>query len=345
MQVIEIPREIPHFILGSLEGAEIARIVTIACLALLVYKWLITLDQEIEYFWTGKWTLSRILFFLNRYVPPLVTLFGLILFSALNPSRQVCTSGIQFVFFADMITLGIVQAMLISRVWYLFPHDKIIQYGIIVLWIFSMAFSLAYTGVAAKGLNLLLDDSIFALGTVGCRAARPANFWRMFIPGLVLHTILYVLTAYRALRNRRVLQEAPVLKRLLRDGGLFFFVVFVSVGFTAVGSFLQEVPQINIPVIFSSYLITVTSIAMTRILFSIHSLASHLGSEAGWLLSNAELRRVHWRTGSTEGEIIIERLYNDDDDDPEARDGTFRSASALKMSKVGMFNDDTMWSQ
>lgn len=30
-------------------------------------------------------------------------------------------------------------------------------------------------------------------------------------------TILYILTAVRALRNRRLLKDAPVLKRLLRE--------------------------------------------------------------------------------------------------------------------------------
>ncbi|KAJ4467344.1 hypothetical protein C8R41DRAFT_52496 [Lentinula lateritia] len=76
-------------IIASLEGSEIARIVNIACLALSVYEWSITLDQEIEYFWTGKWTISRILFFLNRYIPPFLVMLGLIEFSIPNPSNEL----------------------------------------------------------------------------------------------------------------------------------------------------------------------------------------------------------------------------------------------------------------
>ncbi|KAJ4467343.1 hypothetical protein C8R41DRAFT_931209 [Lentinula lateritia] len=238
--------------------------------------------------------------------------------------------------------------MLILRIWYLFPHNKFIQYGMIILWVFSVAISLAYTSVAAMGLRLP-NTSLFMQGAPGCRVARPVKFWRMFMPSLGLHTILYIMTAVRALRNRRILKDAPVLKRLLRDGGLFFFVVFVSIGFTAIGSFLENVPQINIPVIFSNYLLAVTSIAMSRIMFSIHSLASHLGSETGWLLSNVELRRTNWRKGATEGELIVECNSYDDHDDRESNlqinNGSLRSHSALKVSRVGMFNDDTMWLQ
>jgi len=342
-----IPPEPFREIIASLEGAEVAKVVNIAFLALTVYEWLITLDQEIEYFWTGKWTLSRLLFFFNRYIPAFIVMFSLLLMSIPNPSTEFCIPAVQFSFFATIIALGIVQAMLIIRVWYLFLSQKFVQYGIMVLWAISMVVSLTYTGIAATHLDLL-NGSNFALDSSGCRVARPVNFWRIFFPSLILHTILYVLTALRALRNRRVLKEAPVLKRLLRDGGLFFFVVFVSVGFTAVGSFLKDIPQINIPVIFSNYLIAVTSIAMSRIMFSIHSLASHLGSETGWLLSNVELRRIEWKKGATEGEIIVDCTPDSDDLESygdEFRDGTLRSQSALKMSRVGMFNDDTMWSQ
>ncbi|KAJ3868196.1 hypothetical protein EV359DRAFT_77857 [Lentinula novae-zelandiae] len=381
--------------IASLEGSEIARIVNIACLALSVYEWSITLDQEIEYFWTGKWTISRILFFLNRYIPPFLVMLGLIEFSIPNPSNEVRPS-----------ISSTVSRLLIRSI--PFPHPFAIQVvrgtSCFVLrsnhsmskiaasrlsgshsshqsspWVPSkrcsfsvyVAISLAYTSVAAMGLRLP-NTSLFMQGAPGCRVARPVKFWRMFMPSLGLHTILYIMTAVRALRNRRILKDAPVLKRLLRDGGLFFFVVFVSIGFTAIGSFLENVPQINIPVIFSkyvsppsticthnpyddpttvvqSYLLAVTSIAMSRIMFSIHSLASHLGSETGWLLSNVELRRTNWRKGATEGELIVECNSYDDHDDRESNlqinNGSLRSHSALKVSRVGMFNDDTMWLQ
>ncbi|KAJ3793257.1 hypothetical protein GGU11DRAFT_760084 [Lentinula aff. detonsa] len=364
-------------LMASLEGLEIARTVNTACSVLAVYEWMITLDQEvfaplemehnatmiieqIEYFWTGKWSLERILFFCNRYISPFLVMFVQLLIHASESanSRLVhqsglgslfCTSAVQFSFIASILALGVIQAMLILRIWYLFPDHQSIQYGMIILWVCSMTISLAYTGLIMKSLRLL-DRETFPLGP-GCRVARPVKFWRMFMPSLGLHAVLYILTAMRALRNRRLLMDAPVLKRLIRDGGLFFFVVFISVGFNTLGSFLEHVPQINIPVIFSNYLLAMTSIAMSRIMFSIHSLASHLGSETGWLLNNVELRRVNWRKGATEGELIVECTSSGQEDncfDLESTlhpyNGTVRSQSALKVSRVGMYNDDTIWS-
>ena len=54
---------------------------------------------------------------------------------------------------------------------------------------------------------------------------------------------------------------------------------------------------------------------MSRVMFSIHSLAAKLGSDSAWLLTHSQLTRVEWRKGAHEGEIIIERDSYDNDDD------------------------------
>lgn len=288
--------------LESFEGAEIARISSIAFFALFVYEYLITFDQEVKYFWSGRWTATRFLFLVNRYLPPMIMLLGLMCFFVPHPTPQFCGPAIGTSFVANMAAIGIVQAVLVLRIWYLFEHSRFVRWGAIAAFLASIMSSLAFSFIAAQNLVLLP----IIPGIIGCRAARPVDFWRMFFPSLLLHTLLYVLTAWKALKNRRILKDRPVLKKLLIDGGFFFLVVFVSVGFTGVGSFLTQYPKVNIPIIFSNYLISVTSIAVSRVLFSIHSLAANLGSDTAWLLNNAELNRVDWKMGEQEGEIIVE---------------------------------------
>ncbi|KAF5337743.1 hypothetical protein D9758_016035 [Tetrapyrgos nigripes] len=241
-------------------------------------------------------------------------IYDLIVLLRQNPTAEVCHKSIQFLFVMNVIALAAVQAMLILRVWYLFSDQKWIQYSMILCFVACNVLSLYFTIMASQNLKLL-NGTIFDLGKHGCRASRPPNFYRMFMPSLGLHTMLYALTAIRALRNRQIFSHAPVLKRLIRDGGLFFFVVFATVTFTAVGSFLTQLPRINITVIYSNYLLSLTSIAMSRIMFSIHSLASNLGSSTEWLLSNVELSRVGWRKGRNENEIIVERRCAGPDDE------------------------------
>ena len=106
---------------------------------------------------------------------------------------------------------------------------------------------------------------------------------------------------------------------------------------------LADLPalQINIPSIYSSYapdeflcnyskltiyrlLLACTSIALSRVLLSIHSLAAKLGSAAPWALNSVELSRLSWRPGSTEGEIVVEKTFVDEDEVREPQEFTER---------------------
>jgi len=332
---------------AGIQGAENARIILIALFSLTVYEWMITLDDEIKYFWSGSWGMSRILFLVNRYLPPAISLLALVCFSLPNPSFQFCKRGIQILFVISIVALGVVQGMLVVRVWYLFSQNRSTRLAMIAAFVVTNIMSLYFA--IRVGIDLDITPTLTGLHIHGCRATRPTRFWRLYLPSLVLHTVLYCLTAFRALRNQRIFKEAPILKRLVRDGGFFYFVVFISILFTAIGSFLQQYPTINVPAIYSNFTVATTSIAASRVMLSIHSLAAKLGSDSAWLLNNIELSRVPWRRGATEGEIIVDRFArgrDDEDDDPDADEFGYSespstSVVSLKTSRVGRWTDET----
>jgi len=328
--------------IASIQGAENARIILIALFCLSVYEWLITLDEEIKYFWSGPWGMSRMLFLLNRYLSPAISVLALFCVSLPNPGPKFCKRGIQTLFLISIVALGVVQAMLVIRVWYLFSQSRSTRLAMIAAFAITNLLSLYFAVMA--GIQLEITPNLTQLHLYGCRADRPSRFWRLWLPSLVLHTLLYCLTAFRALKNRRVFKEAPILKRLVRDGGFFYFVVFISVLFTAIGSFLQQYPTINVPAIFSNFTVATTSIAASRVMLSIHSLAAKLGSDSAWLLNNIELSRVPWRRGDTEGEIIVDMFRGNacgDEYDNDEPDSPSNSVVSLKTSRVGRWDDET----
>jgi len=326
--------------IAGIQGAETARVVLIALFSLSVYEWAITLDDEIKYFWTGSWGMSRILFLLNRYLSPAISILALFCVSLPNPDFHFCKRGIQTLFIISIVALGVVQAMLVIRVWYLFGQSRRTRIAMIASFALTNIVSLYFAILSA--IQLEITPNLTNLHLHGCRANRPVKFWRLWLPSLVLHTLLYCLTAYRALKNRRMFKEAPILKRLVRDGGFFYFVVFISILFTAIGSFLSQYPSINISAIYSNFTVATTSIAASRVMLSIHSLAAKLGSDSAWLLNNIELSRVPWRQGATEGEIIVDRFGRDPDyDDEDELESPSVSVVSLKTSRVGRWNDET----
>ncbi|KAF7436182.1 hypothetical protein PC9H_003008 [Pleurotus ostreatus] len=340
-------------ILQSLEGAEAARLLTIATFALLVYEWFITLDSEIQCFWRGGWSKSRMLFLANRYMTPIIILFPLYCKSCAmtllpvsdssSPSRfsdynsyncvvskhpdaetrltdsatSSCLRAIKACFILTVLVLGIVQAILVLRVYYLFSNSRLVQNIVIACFIVSVSISLAFACTAS--INLRPLQTLVAFGIRGCRAERPQGFWRLYLPPLVLHTLLYMFTVLRAVSNRQMLKKSPVMQRILKDGGFFYLITFVSVGFTAIGAFMEKTPHLNIPAIFSNFVLGITSVCVSRIMLSIQSLAAKLGSDTAWLLNNVELSRVRWRHGAHEGELIVdlEPAYEEEQDNQQ----------------------------
>ena len=53
-------------------------------------------------------------------------------------------------------------------------------------------------------------------------------------------------------------------------------------------------------------MLSATSVAVSRLILSLHSLAANLAVDPKWLLNNAELSRVRWRKGARDGELIVE---------------------------------------
>lgn len=52
--------------------------------------------------------------------------------------------------------------------------------------------------------------------------------------------------------------------------------------------------------------VAATVISVCRAMLSIRSLAATCHVDPAWLLNHAELSRVHWRRGTSEGEIVVE---------------------------------------
>ncbi|TFK66177.1 hypothetical protein BDN72DRAFT_159217 [Pluteus cervinus] len=241
--------KIPLFV-EILEGYRVSKMVTFALLTLTVYEYLITFEQERRYFWTGPWTISRILFLLNRYMLPLVNLLVAYNYAIPSADTRVCGIAVQLAFIFGVGVMSVVQAALVTRLWYLFSHNKYMQLGIITSFLVSLILGWYFMYMSVSPIMVIASSTKDRFMS-GCASTYPEKFWRVYAPSLVLHTLLYALTAYRALRNRRLLKQTPVLMRLMRDGGLYLLVVFLTVGITSIASFFEEKPKYYLVAVFS----------------------------------------------------------------------------------------------
>lgn len=80
--------------------------------------------------------------------------------------------------------------------------------------------------------------------------------------------------------------------------------------------------------------LSTTSIAVSRVVFSIHSLAAKLGADSAWLLNNLERSRVKWRTRAHEGELIVERGCGDVEESAGSHVPTINSSHSVRVTRV-----------
>ncbi|KAH7907898.1 hypothetical protein BJ138DRAFT_1069691 [Hygrophoropsis aurantiaca] len=334
--------EIQAFI-ASLRPLYNTRCFELACLVLLVLDYFITFGKEVEFFWRGAWTLSRILFFLNRYLPLGIMGLTTILFFATELSIrvcpffvqflshhisyvQICDAGIRASFTLTVIAVSINQAILLLRVWHMFPRNSFVRLSACASFLGCTSATFATLFLSFGNLHSVPIPQVLAGQFVGCTSPPPANIWKIFIPNIVIHTVLFGFMVMRAMDGSwGVRESAPLMRRMLREGTFIYLLAMVSVCFSAAGARMTDYPLINVPATFSNFSLTINSLAVSRLMFSIRSLAGKLQTDPRWLLNPTELNRVNWHVaeGRFGGEIVVEMVTCEPDSKGPASGGTF----------------------
>lgn len=295
--------------MSTLSAFQSAHYLEIACFTLLVYDLLTTFGEEVEYFWSGPWSISRVLFFLNRYLPFVIMIPTNAALFGSEMSAQSCTHWIRAAFELSIITICINQGILFLRVWYMYSHNALARAvacfsyaGCALSSLILMGLSLPFLESTTESLQL--QRKITAIP--GCSAPAPSMIWTIFVPSTIIHIILFVFTIARVMKISRDLRMDQLMLRLVRDGGLVFFVSMAAATFSTVGARLTTDPVINGPATWSNSQLAISAVAVSRLMLSIRSLAGKLKISQDWLFNPSELSRVRWRAVSgNHGRIIV----------------------------------------
>ncbi|KAI0789441.1 hypothetical protein C8Q75DRAFT_718343 [Abortiporus biennis] len=275
--LLSLPSAEVDTLLNILQGVYATRLLGIGSFCLMIYDYFLTLDQEIEYYWSGKWTTTRVLFFL------------------VSATESFCGFCI-----------------IVMRLWYLYSRNNYARALIVTAFTICASTEFALLGITWHELRPQ-PIPIPGLKILGCNAPLAPHLWRIYITCFIIHTILFAATTFQAVRVRHSGKKNQVMDRILRDGGAAYIIIFITVGFAGIGS-VQKAPKVSIPSMYSNFMPSILSVAISRLMFSIQNLAANLHLDATWLLSHAEMSRVRWKKGSHEGELIVEVDSADSDE-------------------------------
>ncbi|KAJ7083788.1 hypothetical protein C8R44DRAFT_991952 [Mycena epipterygia] len=198
---------------------------------ILFIDFIFTIDDEINFVWTKPWRLPSVLYLWNRYMTLfVVTLCMSVMFREVK-SDHVCKSFIITEGLASTLLFGSFNLLLVLRVWILYDKTRRMAYILFPFLLFEMI---------SMVITLLLSDSTYLhefihLGPIlpGCYfTTAPENFAFYALPPLMVTFTMFVLTAHKCVVTLREdkLADMPVITLFLRDGLIWFIVVFFFYG-------------------------------------------------------------------------------------------------------------------
>ncbi|KAH7912212.1 hypothetical protein BJ138DRAFT_1148820 [Hygrophoropsis aurantiaca] len=261
--------------------------VSFVSISLILYDHAITLDQEVDYFWSGPWTISRVMYLVIRYLA--------LALAVKNPHRSNVTfpssapHGFIILYILMFTVILICQGVVALRVWYLFPRNKFMRRFAIGLY----TSSIIGTSIMAHYLWSDMEREFRAI----INPTQPIpirRIWMLYLPCVIVHTVLFLCKLWRVITSRNTLRSTPLLGRILKE-----WIYLGSLLFSMAG--LASTSNLNV-----DFAVAVIIVSVCRAMLSIRSLAETWHVEPEWLLNHAELSRVQWKQGGTEGELLVE---------------------------------------
>lgn len=273
--------------------------IAVASAALIVYDHVITFDQEVDLFWTGRRDASRFFYLSIRYLG-LVQAF-ISVYMHFHVSDPTLFKGLLIANVA-LITLGaaLCQAVIALRVWYLFTRNMQIRVFAASLYILCIGSTIVLSGT--------LFDQYFQEMVHPSLAKNPTIFALVYAPGFVNHSVLFSLKVYRFMTSDRFQRRSSLLKGFLKEGLIMYACATGSLLYTITALSLTNVAQLDIYYtgLQGGLVVGATIVSVCHALLSIRSISATLHVDPAWLLNHAELSRVQWTKGDSEGEIFVE---------------------------------------
>lgn len=116
--------------------------------------------------------------------------------------------------YAQPLDVGI----LVLRVLYMFSHSFLVRTIVVAVHVISIVSTVTILALLLNGRSLLTP--LFSLEQYvhlkGCTVHAMTGFWHLFLPALVLHTVLYLVTVMRLLSCEDS-PKALLIRRLHRE--------------------------------------------------------------------------------------------------------------------------------
>ncbi|KAF9804284.1 hypothetical protein IEO21_09438 [Rhodonia placenta] len=203
-----------------------------SAMVVMIYDYVLSFEEEVEYMWRGRFVWPRLLFWLIRQhlcvLRQTLAMLSRVTYASVIDNR--CTFWWRWFMYATIITRISISAILILRLHVVYKCNRKLSLGLCALFVAELSVECV---ILAKIFYNLQVIPVFILsqvppqvvhGITGCIPASIVPYaWAYWIPVFFFESVLFVLSAYKCLQYAREDTKSPYLMRvLLRDSIMYF---------------------------------------------------------------------------------------------------------------------------
>ncbi|KIM42322.1 hypothetical protein M413DRAFT_444745 [Hebeloma cylindrosporum] len=238
--------------------------VVLGTLVLLIYDYLCTFDQEVEYVWSRPSSVGRYLFVLNRYIP-ITSLILSYLVMKVPMSTAACHRVYTTITWLTVAGVCTAQVILYLRTIALWARNRWILRSLGILAVCTLAPCIVLSKIYTDSLHFGADHPD-APGECLLVHSNPIVFLD-YVLLFISETIVVFLTLIRAYKHLRYSNSSWV--HQLYERGIIFY--FYLLAFTVLNTILSLVAPLSLKTTFSCPQLALHSIFCNRVIFIILS--------------------------------------------------------------------------
>ncbi|KAG0693290.1 hypothetical protein DFH29DRAFT_1039847 [Suillus ampliporus] len=236
---------------------QISKYANLGGLAILVYDYCITFQDEVQWTWSRPWGLTRVIFTISRYLPFVGT--GMTAYAALRVSGPCGPSLEENII--HILSIIAAEGLLVIRTWAFWQKSRRLLIGLLTYSVVTI--------IAAVAVNVTPNHQLIPGGqpSPGCNFEASRNSALVYSILAMFEIVILILTAYKRFHDYRDFQSSIV--AIVYGDGMLYISCIITITVTNV--IVDAAFPIGYSNMFDTLQLVLHSVLTSRIIFRLRS--------------------------------------------------------------------------
>ncbi|KAF9261833.1 hypothetical protein L218DRAFT_904922 [Marasmius fiardii PR-910] len=261
----------------------------VAASCLFVYDFLLNIDLEYQFIWKAPWSIFKILFLLQRYLPFFDTVVLDQYFIGYSTSFRPCITLYRITTWCSITGIFLSEIVLGFRLWAIWGGRKPFMAGLILFFLACWVPSFVFFGRFIRGVSYVSNKGMLSHHH-GCLFSTQNNLiFMLWVLLMVYDTGAFIMMAIPGIQAYRMGGYSTLLKAVYQEGLIYYGLIFVVSIMNVV--LISTLPR-DFATLLAAFERILHSILASRSILHIREVASDTGHE----LPNSTVSQLSFTT-------------------------------------------------